>query len=81
MKKFLFVTHLVRGHYQYVTGEGDEVNYDGIQLFLGIEPGNTVEEAWTKLIESGSIRRSLPEIVIRHAFGYEINDDGVQVQM
>jgi hypothetical protein len=80
MKKFLFVSHLVRGRYQYVTDEGDEVNYDGISLYLGIGKGNTVEEAWADILDSGYIGRTLPEVRIRHAFGYEIVDDGVQVK-
>jgi hypothetical protein len=80
MKKFLFVSHLVRGRYQYITDEGDEVNYDGISLYLGIGEGNTVEEAWANILDSGYIGRTLPEVKIRHAFGYEIVDDGVQVK-
>jgi len=80
MKKFLFVTHLVRGRYQYVTDDGDEVGYDGISLNLGISEGNTVEEAWANILDSGYIGRTLPEVKIRHAFGYEIVDKGIQVK-
>ena len=69
--RFLFVSSILRGKYISVTSEGDEVVYDGIQLYLGDSEGETPQTAWEKLLSKHSLEDRLPDIKMHKIYAYE----------
>ena len=62
MKKFIFVTNIMKGNYITLTPEGEECKYSGVSLYLGVSKGETSGEAWSSLSEKHGLKRSLPDL-------------------
>lgn len=79
MKKFIFVTGIMRGNYVSVTDVGEEVNYSGVSLYLGTSKGENVTEAWEKLLGKHGLDICLPDFRTHDIIAFEIADDGVEL--
>lgn len=70
MPKWLFATGVTRGSYTAVEENGDLREVVGLDLVLGIQDGETVEEALEKLLvalgKSNSIPAYLKEDIVAH---------------
>ena len=73
--KFIFTTHLLRGTYNYITDNGEDIAYNDISLYLGISEGKTAQEAWQELRDKCNLLDKLPEIKVRKIYAYEITNE------
>lgn len=73
MKKFIFVTGVMKGTYQGYNCD-QEHDYTGISLYLGVSQGETKEAAWITLYEKHSLDRYLTDLT--KVVGFEVVGDG-----
>jgi hypothetical protein len=80
MPRYLFITDY-KGSYETLDADGNSYTHCGLSMYLGVDEGNTPNEAFASLYGKHSLERAFTDISSQMVYCFAINGHGIDVDV